>query len=86
MRSLFRFLGVKDDFIIPNKEIVNFHFDRKANKITNKLFGIKGTRFLIDLTPKFIKNRLKKSWKTKRTSQSLKWKTGFIFGKYLKMM
>jgi hypothetical protein len=65
--SLFRFLGVKGDFIIPNKEIVNFHFDRKANKITNKLFGIKGTRFLIDLTPKFIKNRLKKSWKTKES-------------------
>ncbi|HXL56917.1 MAG TPA: sulfotransferase [Chitinophagaceae bacterium] len=65
MSSLFRFLGVKEDFIIPNKEVVNFHFDRKANKITNKLFGIKGTRFLIDLTPKFIKNKLKKSWKPK---------------------
>jgi hypothetical protein len=65
MSDLFHFLGVKDDFIVPNKEIVNFHFDRKANKITNKLFGIKGTRFLIDLTPKFIKDKLKRSWKTK---------------------
>ncbi|HEY6978156.1 MAG TPA: sulfotransferase [Chitinophagaceae bacterium] len=65
MKGLFRFLGVKDDFIVPNKEIVNFHFDRKANKITNKLFGIKGTRFLIDLTPKFVKDKLKRSWKIK---------------------
>ena len=65
MSGLFHFLGVNDQFIVPNKEIVNFHFDRKANKLTNKLFGVKGTRFLIDLTPKFIKNRLKKSWKTK---------------------
>jgi len=65
MSSLFSFLGVNEKFIVPDKEIVNFHFDRKANKITNKLFGVKGTRFLIDLTPKFIKNRLKKSWRTK---------------------
>lgn len=65
MSGLFRFLGVNEDFVIQNKEIVNFHFDRKANKLTNKIFGIKGTRFLIDLTPKFIKNRLKKSWKPK---------------------
>jgi hypothetical protein len=65
MSSLFSFLGVNENFIVPNKEIVNFHFDRKANKITNRLFGVKGTRFLIDLTPKFIKDRLKKSWRTK---------------------
>lgn len=65
MSGLFRFLSVKDDFIVPKKEIVNFHFDRKANKLTNKLFGVKGTRFLIDLTPKYIKNKLKKQWKTK---------------------
>ncbi len=65
MSTLFRFLGVDDNFIVPNKEIVNFHFDRKANKVTNKFFGVKGTRFLIDLTPDFIKNRLKKAWKTK---------------------
>ncbi len=65
MSNIFRFLEVDDKFIIPNKEIVNFHFDRKANKITNKIFGIKGTRFLNDLTPKFIKNKLKKAWKTK---------------------
>ena len=67
MSNLFRFLNVDDTFIVPNKEIVNFHFDRKANKVTNKMFGVKGTRFLIDLTPKFIKNRLKKAWKTKES-------------------
>lgn len=65
LKSIFNFLGVDDSFIIPNKEIVNFHFDRKANKLSNKIFGIKGTRFLNDLTPKFIKNKLKKAWKTK---------------------
>src|SRR3954454_24619487 len=65
MSDLFRFLDVNENFIVPDKEIVNFHFDRKANKITNKLFGVKGTRFLIDFTPKFIKDRLKKSWRTK---------------------
>jgi hypothetical protein len=67
MSNLFRFLGVRENFVVPNKEVVNFHFDRKANKITNKLFGVKGTRFLIDLTPKFIKNKLKKSWRTKES-------------------
>ena len=67
MSELFSFLGVDSSFVVPNKEIVNFHFDRKANKVTNKLFGIKGTRFLIDLTPKFIKDRLKKAWKTKES-------------------
>lgn len=65
MAELFHFLNVDPNFIVPNKEIVNFHFDRKANKITNKLFGINGTRFLINLTPKFFKKKMKKAWKTK---------------------
>jgi len=65
MSGLFRFLGVRENFIVPDKEVVNFHFERKANKLTNKLFGVKGTRFFIGLTPKFIKNKLKKSWRTK---------------------
>jgi len=65
MKSLFQFLGVDHSFIVPNKEIVNFHFDRKASKITNKLFGVNGTKFLIKLTPKSIKNKLKRQWKTK---------------------
>lgn len=69
MKDLFTFLGVNPDFIIPNKEVVNFHFDRKANRITNKLFGIKGTQILKNLTPKKIKNRLKKAWKTKNPSK-----------------
>lgn len=64
MSDLFRFLGVDEKFIIPNKEIVNFHFDRKASKLTNKIFGVNGTKFLISLTPKFVKDRLKKKWKT----------------------
>ncbi len=65
MQSVFKFLGVDDSFIVPNNEVVNFHFDRKANKITNKLFGIQGTKFLIGLTPVGLKKRLKKAWKTK---------------------
>ncbi|CAN5159197.1 sulfotransferase [soil metagenome] len=65
MSSLYNFLGVDDKFIVPNKEVVNFHFDRKASKVTNKLFGINGTKFLIGLTPKFLKDKLKKQWKTK---------------------
>lgn len=65
MKSLFAFLGVDENFIVPDKKIVNFHFDRKASKLTNKLFGVDGTKFLIKLTPKFIKDRLKKQWKTK---------------------
>ena len=65
MKSLFHFLEVDENFIVPNKEIVNFHFDRKASKITNKLFGVNGTKFLISLTPKSVKNKLKKQWKTK---------------------
>jgi hypothetical protein len=65
MSGIFHFLGVQEDFIVPNREVVNFHFERKANKITNKLFGVRATRFLIDLTPKSIKDRLKKNWRTK---------------------
>lgn len=66
MQDLFRFLDVDDRFVVPNKDVVNFHFDRKAHRITNRLFGIKGTRFLIDLTPTRLKKRLKKAWKTEK--------------------
>jgi hypothetical protein len=65
--SLFSFLEVDPTFVIPRKEIVNFHFDRKANKITNKLFGVNGTRFLISITPKFLKRKMKSAWRTKET-------------------
>src|SRR5437762_11698723 len=43
MSSLFKFLNVDEKFVVPNKEVVNFHFDRKASKLTNKLFGVNGT-------------------------------------------
>lgn len=65
MSSLFGFLGVDEKFIVPDKNVVNFHYDRKANKLTNKIFGVNGTKILSGLTPKFIKDRLKKAWKTK---------------------
>lgn len=65
MKSLFSFLGVDDNFIVPNKEVVNFYFDRKANKVSNKIIGIKGTRFLAKRIPKGIKNIFKNKWKVK---------------------
>ena len=39
MSSLFSFLGVDEKFIVPDKNVVNFHYDRKANKLTNKILA-----------------------------------------------
>lgn len=67
MKKLFSFLGVDDSFVVPNKEVVNFYFDRKANKVSNKIIGIKGTRFLAKRIPKGIKNIFKNKWRVKET-------------------
>lgn len=67
MKSLFSFLGVDDSFVVPSKEVVNFYFDRKANKVSNKIIGIKGTRFLAKRIPKGIKNIFKNKWRVKET-------------------
>ena len=67
MKNLFSFLGVDNNFIVPNKEVVNFYFDRKANKVLNKIIGIKGTRFLAKRIPKGLKNIFKNKWRVKQT-------------------
>jgi hypothetical protein len=63
LSDIFSFLGVDSNFIVPNKESVNFYFDRTANEITYKIFGLKTGRLIIDAIPKSLKLKLKKSWK-----------------------
>jgi hypothetical protein len=65
MKSLFVHIGVNADFVIPNKEVANFYFDRKANRISNKIIGIQGTRFIAKRIPKSIKNIFKNRWRVK---------------------
>lgn len=67
MKELFTFLNVQDDFIVPNKEVVNFYFERKGNKISNKIIGIKATKFIAKRLPKNFKNIFKNRWKVKET-------------------
>lgn len=62
LSDIFTFLGVSD-FTVPNKESVNFYFDRTANKIMYKIFGLKTARKIIDAIPKGFKTSLKKKWK-----------------------
>ena len=63
LSDVFGFIGVNPDFIVPNKESVNFYFDRTANEIIYKIFGLKTGRVIIDAIPKSLKLKLKKSWK-----------------------
>ncbi|MEP6512359.1 MAG: sulfotransferase [Parafilimonas sp.] len=63
MKDLFHFLNVDENFEVPNKEVANFYFERKGNKISNKIIGIKGTRFIAKRIPKSVKNIFKKKWK-----------------------
>ncbi len=65
MKSLFEHIGVNSDFVIPNKEVANFYFDRKANRVSNKLIGVQGTRFIAKRIPKSIKNIFKNRWRVK---------------------
>lgn len=65
MKTLFEHIGVSSDFIIPNKEVANFYFDRKANRVSNKLIGVQGTRFIAKRIPKSIKNIFKNRWRVK---------------------
>jgi hypothetical protein len=63
LSDIFGFLGIDPGFIVPNKESVNFYFDRTANEIIYKIFGLRTGRVIIDAIPKSLKLRLKKSWK-----------------------
>ena len=65
MSGLFRFLKVDENFIVPNKEIVNFNFSRSANKLANKIFGVKGTQRIAEKMPDFIKNKMKAAMREK---------------------
>lgn len=67
MQELFRFLQVDDKFIVPNKDVANFYFERKGNKISNKIIGVKGTRFIAKRLPKSFKNIFKRKWKVAET-------------------
>ncbi len=67
LKDLFHFLNVDERFVVPNKEIANFYFKRKGNKISNKIIGIKGTRFIAKRIPKSIKNIFKNKWKVAET-------------------
>ncbi len=67
MKDLFHFLNVDENFEVPNKEVANFYFERKGNKISNKIIGIKGTRFIAKRIPKSVKNIFKKKWKAEET-------------------
>ncbi len=64
MKDLFAFIGVDNKFKVPNKEVANFYFERKGNKISNKLIGINGTRFIAKRLPKSFKNIFKKKWQS----------------------
>lgn len=66
LADLFQFLGVDNSFIVPNKEVVNFHYSRSVNKFANKIFGVKGTQKMADAMPDFIKNKLKASMREKQ--------------------
>lgn len=69
MSGLFRFLQVDDTFIVPNKEIVNFNFSRSANKLANKIFGVKGTQKIAEKMPDFIKNKMKATMREKEPAK-----------------
>lgn len=63
LADIFKFLGVDPNFKVPNKESVNFYFDRTANEVVYKIFGLKAGRVIIDAIPNTFKLKLKKTWK-----------------------
>ncbi|HYK43524.1 MAG TPA: sulfotransferase [Parafilimonas sp.] len=63
LSDIFSFLGVDPNFVVPNKESVNFYFDRSINEVFYKVFGLKTGRAIIDAVPKSVKNKLKHSLK-----------------------
>lgn len=59
MKSIFTFLGVDNQFIIPDKEDKNFYYDRKAYRYLIKIIGIKPARRIAHLMPEKFKNVFK---------------------------
>jgi len=58
--DVFEFLGVETTFVVKNKAEVNYYINRKANRITNTIFGIDKTRAIVKHIPAPLKNFLKK--------------------------
>ncbi len=69
MSGLFRFLQVDEKFTVPNKKIVNFNFSRSANRLANKIFGVKGTQRLAKKMPDFVKNKMKSAMREKEPAK-----------------
>lgn len=63
LAEIFSFIGADPKFIVPDKESVNFYFDRKATKTVVNILGQKSGRALMDLVPKSIKDIIKKRMK-----------------------
>lgn len=63
LSELFQFVGVNPDFVVPNKESVNFYYDRKFTKIIMSVLGQKLGRSLINAVPKNIKDGMRKNMK-----------------------
>ncbi|MBS1729234.1 MAG: sulfotransferase [Bacteroidetes bacterium] len=65
MCDLFRFLKVDEKYIVQDKEIVNYNFSRSANKLANKILGVKTTLKIAEKIPDFIKNKMKSAMREK---------------------
>ncbi len=63
LSEIFGFLGADPGFIVPDKESVNFYFDRKITKSVVNLLGQKAGRAVMDFIPKTLKDRIKKRMK-----------------------
>ncbi len=63
MSEIFAYLGVNPNFIVPNKESVNFYYDRKITKVVISVLGQKLGRSLIDAIPKNLKDGMRKGMK-----------------------
>ena len=63
LSEIFSYIGADPNFIVPDKESVNFYFDRKVTKTVVNVLGQKTGRAIMDLIPKAIKDRIKKKMK-----------------------
>ncbi|MEO8116287.1 MAG: sulfotransferase [Bacteroidota bacterium] len=59
MKSIFSFLEVDENFVIPVKEDKNYYYNRKIYRNLNKLIGIKATRSIARMMPNDFKNIFK---------------------------
>ena len=64
MKSIFNFLGVDENFVIPVKEDKNYFYNRKIYRSLNKIIGIKTTRAIARMMPTDFKNVFKEKKQT----------------------